>query len=186
MSPLSGQTLIDSGASRHSLGHLNMKYAQNVRRIDPLIMNTANGQVTLSLVGDVVLKDGTLVRNWLINKWSETNLLLEGLANADKSANSLVITSSDPSLPKIITTATTKAPALHIGVLDFLPPELDITTSEILANCTSEVKSTSEVLANCTSEVRTVKSPDFPANCTSEVLANAHPCIRNPFPFPSL
>ena len=75
MGPLSGQTLIDSGASRHSLGRLGMKYAQNVRRIDPLIMNTANGQITLSLVGDVVLKDGTLVRDWLINKWSETNLL---------------------------------------------------------------------------------------------------------------
>ena len=43
MGPLSGQTLIDSGASRHSLGRLGMKYAQNVRRIDPLIMNTANG-----------------------------------------------------------------------------------------------------------------------------------------------
>ena len=51
MDPLSGQTLIDSGASRHSLGRPGMKYAQNVRRIDPLIMNTANGQVTLSLVG---------------------------------------------------------------------------------------------------------------------------------------
>ena len=46
LGPLSGQTLIDSGASRHSLGRLGMKYAQNVRRIDPLIMNTANGQVT--------------------------------------------------------------------------------------------------------------------------------------------
>ena len=85
MGPLSGQTLIDSGASRHSLGRLGMKYAQNVRKIDPLIMNTANGQVMLSLVGDGVLKDGTLVRDWLINKWSETNLLSEGLANADKS-----------------------------------------------------------------------------------------------------
>jgi hypothetical protein len=122
MGPLSGQTLIDSGASRHSLGRLGMKYAQNVRRTDPLIMNTANGQVTLSLVGDVVLKDGTMVRDWLINKWSETNLLSEGLANADKSTNSLMITSSDPSLPKIITTATTTTSAMRIGVLDFLPP----------------------------------------------------------------
>ena len=97
-----------------------MKYAQNVRRIDPSIMNTANGQVTPSPVGDVVLKDGTLVRDWLINKWSETNLLSEGLANADKSTDSLEITSSYPSLPKIITTTTAKASALRIGVLDFL------------------------------------------------------------------
>ena len=175
MGPLSGQTLIDSGASRHSLGRLGMKCAQNVRRIDPLIMNTANGQVTLSLVGDVVLKDGTLVRDWLINKWSETNLLSEGLANADKSTNSLMITSPDPSLPKLITTATTRTSAMRIGVLDFLPPELDIVSelsgTGVLANCTSEAnsakstqdltnvtsgvpmwKSTSEVLANCTSE----------------------------------
>ena len=182
MGLLSGQTLIDSGASRHSLGRLGMKYAQNVRKIDPLIMNTANGQVTLSRMGDVVLKDDTLVRDWLINKWSETNLLSEGLANADKSTNSLENTSSDPSFPKIITTATTKTFALRIAVLDFLPPELDITTSEVLANCTSEVKSTSKVLANCTSEVRTVKSPKFPTNCTSKVLADCASGYPRSFP----
>ena len=59
MGPLFGQTLIDSRASRHGLGRLGMEYAKNVRDIEPLIKNTANGQVTLSLVGDVVFKDGT-------------------------------------------------------------------------------------------------------------------------------
>ena len=175
MGPLSGQTLIDSGASRHSLGRLGMKYAQNVRRIDPLIMNTANGQVTLSLVGDVVLKDGTLVRDWLINKWSETNLLSEGLANADKSTNSLMITSSDPSLPKMITTATTKISAMRIGVLDFLPPELDIGSELFLANCTSEVSSVKDQ-TNVTSGVTIWTS-------ASEVLDNCHP-KKIPVTFP--
>ena len=41
------------------MGRLGMEYAKNVRDIEPLIKNTANGQVTLSLVGDVVFKDGT-------------------------------------------------------------------------------------------------------------------------------
>ena len=126
LSPVSGQTLIDSGASRHSLGRLGMRYAQNVRKISPIIMNTANGQVTLSLVADVVLGDGTVVRDWLLNKWSETNLLSEGLANADESTDGIKIESSGNSEPKVITTANTRTSALRIGVLDFLPRELDI------------------------------------------------------------
>ena len=126
LSPVSGQTLIDSGASRHSLGRLGMRYAQNVRKISPIIMNTANGQVTLSLVADVALGDGTVVRDWLLNKWSETNLLSEGLANADESTDGIKIESSGTSEPKVVMTAKTRTSALRIGVLDFLPRELDI------------------------------------------------------------
>ena len=121
LSPVSGQTLIDSGASRHSLGRLGMRYAQNVRKISPVIMNTANGQVTLSLVADVVLGDGTVVRDWLLNKWSETNLLSEGLANADESAGGIKIESSGTAEPKVIVNAKIRTSARRIGVLDFYP-----------------------------------------------------------------
>ena len=141
LSPVSGQTLIDSGASRHSLGRLGMRYAQNVRKISPITMNTANGQVTLSLVADVVLGDGTVVRDWLLNKWSETNLLSEGLANADESTGGIKIESSGTAEPKIIVTAKTRTSARRIGVLDFLPRELDIVpagpTSEFSEHLTS-------------------------------------------------
>ena len=59
-----GHTLIDSGASRHSLGRLGMACAVNVRSIEPpLIMETANGDLAITLEGDVELADGTVVRN---------------------------------------------------------------------------------------------------------------------------
>ena len=78
-----GHTLIDSGASRHSLGRLGMACAINVRSIEPpLIMETANGDLAITLEGDVELADGTIVRDWLLNKYSETNLISEGLCNA--------------------------------------------------------------------------------------------------------
>ena len=78
-----GHTLIDSGASRHSLGRLGMACAMNVRSIEPpLIMETANGDLAITLEGDVELADGTVVRGWLLNKYSETNLISEGLCNA--------------------------------------------------------------------------------------------------------
>ena len=63
-----GHTLIDSGASRHSLGRLSMACAINVRSIEPpLIMETANGDLAITLEGDVELADGTIVRDWLLN-----------------------------------------------------------------------------------------------------------------------
>ena len=60
-----------------------MACAVNVRSIEPpLIMETANGDLAITLEGDVELADGTVVRNWLLNKYSETNLISEGLCNA--------------------------------------------------------------------------------------------------------
>ena len=51
--------------------------------IPPVVLTTTNGEVALNLEGDVTLLDGTVLRNWLLNKYSETNLCSEGLSNSD-------------------------------------------------------------------------------------------------------
>ena len=55
------------------MGRLGMACAVNVRNIEPpLIMETANGDLAITLDGDVKLADGTIVRDWLLDKYSET------------------------------------------------------------------------------------------------------------------
>ena len=122
-----GHTLIDSGASRHSLGRLGMACAMNVRSIEPpLIMETANGDVAITLEGDIELADGTIVRDWLLNKYSETNLISEGLCNADDPQSDVKFFSSGNSAPRTIHTLMTQTLARKVGVLDSMPPELDL------------------------------------------------------------
>ena len=124
-----GRTLIDSGASRHILGRHGMKYAKNVRTIAPVTLTTANGEVMLNLEGDVQLKDGTTLYKWLLNKHSETNLCSEGLSNSDVNSGIKFLT-PDASGPKVIRTDYTETSALQLGVLNYLPDELQLTKGD--------------------------------------------------------
>ena len=122
-----GHTLIDSGASRHSLGRLGMACAINVRSIEPLlIMETANGDLAITMEGDVDLADSTIVRDSLLNKYSETDLISEGLCNAGGPQSGVKFFSSGNSAPRTIHTLMTQTLTRKVGVLDVMSPELDL------------------------------------------------------------
>ena len=104
-----------------------MACAMNVRSIEPpLIMETANGDLAITLEGDVELADGTVVKGWLLNKYSETNLISEGLCNAGGPESGVKFFSAGNPLPRTIHTLVTQTLARRSGVLDFMPPELDL------------------------------------------------------------
>ena len=89
-------------------------------------MEIANGDVIITLEGDVELDDGTVVNSWLHNKYSETNLISRGLYNAGGPQSGVTFFSSGNSDPRTIHTLVTRTLARKVGVLDFMAPELDL------------------------------------------------------------
>jgi hypothetical protein len=65
--PPTNLTLIDSGTTRHMLGVDGIKYAANVRPTKPCTFSTAGGAVELSMEGDALLRNGSVLSNCLLN-----------------------------------------------------------------------------------------------------------------------
>ena len=77
-------TLIDSGTSRHMLGSEGIKFVANVQETDhPIQLETAAGPMELGLEGDALLRNGSVLRNCLLNVQTELNLLSEGLMRTE-------------------------------------------------------------------------------------------------------
>ena len=69
-------TPVDSGTSRHMLGSEGIKFVANVREADqPIQLETAVGPTKLGLGHDALLRNGSVLRDFLLNDQTELNLL---------------------------------------------------------------------------------------------------------------
>ena len=65
---------IDSGIARYMRGVDGIKYAANVRPTEPCTFSTAGGAIELSMEGDALLRNGSVLSNCLLNEASDLNL----------------------------------------------------------------------------------------------------------------
>ena len=117
-------TLIDSGTSRHMLGSDGIKFAANVRAADqPVQLMSAAGPMELGLEGDALLRDGSVLRNCLLNDQTDLNLLSEGLMRTEEE---WTFNSIERGLKSISTAQGSTTVAHRQGVLDYLPYDLEM------------------------------------------------------------
>ena len=51
-----------------------MKYAFHIQPCAPVCFDTAQGELVLDTMADAMLRDGTIIRGWLINDKTDLNL----------------------------------------------------------------------------------------------------------------
>lgn len=123
-------TLIDSGASRFMLGRSGMRYAFNVRPCEPVCFDTAQGDLVLDTVADAMLRDGTTIRDWLLNDKTDLNLFSPGLTGEGQDCSWKFGDISKTAATEILTEQGT-IKAYKAGVLDYLPFELELVDPEL-------------------------------------------------------
>ena len=140
-------TLIDSGTSRHMLGSEGIKYAANVREADqPIQLETAAGPMELGLEGDALLRNGSVLRNCLLNDQTELNLLSEGLMRTE---SDWTFNSIERGLKSIGTPDGDENVAHREGVLDYLPYDLEMVQWPPHPNGCQEISTVHVAAAAC-------------------------------------
>ena len=115
--------LLDSGSTRHMIGRSGLPYAHNLRQGNGTLVTGVTGVVDMDIECDVMLRNGSILQDCLVNDGSELNICSERLIRT--TGHNWKIESVSHDLKQIKTAEGLGATCYNAGGLDYLPFELE-------------------------------------------------------------
>ena len=121
--PPSTFVIVDSGSTRHMVGQSGLPFAHNLRQSNGTVVTGINGCSAMDVECDLMLRNGTILEDCLVNGDSELNICSE--RNARSKSHSWQIRPLGSELKQIETPKGLVATCYSFGGLDYLPYELE-------------------------------------------------------------
>ena len=115
--------LLDSGSTRHMIGSSGLPYAHNLRQGSGTLVTGVTGVVDMDIECDVMLRNGSVLQDCLVNGDSELNICSERLVRT--AGHNWKVESISHDLKQIKTAEGLGATCYNAGGLDYLPFELE-------------------------------------------------------------
>ena len=121
--PPSTFVIVDSGSTRHMVGQSGIPFAHNLRQSNGTVVTGINGCSAMDIECDMMLRNGTILEDCLVNEDSELNICSE--RNVRSKSHSWKVGPLGSELKQIQTPNGLVATCHSFGGLDYLPYELE-------------------------------------------------------------